>query len=298
MIPTMTWRPRLPHLSLVLSSALLASCLLDVSGQALSSAGATSASAGGGASPTGSGGEGGSSTTAVCGDGVVQGQEACDDGSDVDPNDGCHNCTIEAGYACEGQPSQCKPIEPLVVSIGPNFHKAFPADAYDGSPTSMTCVNLPVNASPGAKVHAVRIELGLQSSLVGDLVIKLVHPYPQYVTLLSRPGMVEAFDDGTGDDRGSAGLSPTFPIRFYDQAAHDAENMAAGLSQSDTVCEDAPTNGEKQCDFRPNAGAAPGGQLDDFDGLDASGDWRICVADAAGTKGGYIESVTLSVTAW
>jgi hypothetical protein len=228
----------------------------------------------------------------------VQGQEACDDESADDASDGCHDCAIEPGYTCDGQPSQCKPIEPIVVSVGPTIHRPFPADTYDGSPTSMTCVNLPVSASPDAKVRAVRIELGLQSNWVGDLVIKLVHPLPQYVTLLSRPGMGEAFDDGTGDDSGSADLSPTFPIRFYDGAAHDAEDMAEGLSQWDTVCEDTPTNGEKQCDFRPNAGKAPGGQLDDFNGLSAAGDWRICVADSAGTKGGHIESVRLSVTAW
>jgi len=34
-----------------------------------------------------------------CGDGVVTNGEECDDGN-TDPNDGCNNCTVSAGYVC------------------------------------------------------------------------------------------------------------------------------------------------------------------------------------------------------
>ncbi len=43
----------------------------------------------------------------VCGDAIIVGFEECDDGNEMG-GDGCaHDCTIEAGYVCSGQPSVC-----------------------------------------------------------------------------------------------------------------------------------------------------------------------------------------------
>jgi cysteine-rich repeat protein len=43
----------------------------------------------------------------ICGDGVVTPDENCDDGNTIS-GDGCSaNCTIEAGFACNGSPSVC-----------------------------------------------------------------------------------------------------------------------------------------------------------------------------------------------
>lgn len=44
---------------------------------------------------------------AVCGDGAIEGAEGCDDG-DVESGDGCSaTCAVEAGFACDGEPSTC-----------------------------------------------------------------------------------------------------------------------------------------------------------------------------------------------
>lgn len=44
---------------------------------------------------------------AVCGNGRFDGTESCDDGNTAN-RDGCTNqCTVEAGYTCSGEPSEC-----------------------------------------------------------------------------------------------------------------------------------------------------------------------------------------------
>ncbi|MDY0004154.1 MAG: DUF4215 domain-containing protein, partial [Polyangia bacterium] len=46
----------------------------------------------------------------VCGDGLVEGEEQCDDGNSSDL-DGCGaSCQVEAGWACEGEPSVCQRV--------------------------------------------------------------------------------------------------------------------------------------------------------------------------------------------
>ncbi len=46
----------------------------------------------------------------VCGDGLVSASEECDDGNNA-TGDGCNaGCGIEAGFACQGNPSVCDPV--------------------------------------------------------------------------------------------------------------------------------------------------------------------------------------------
>lgn len=46
----------------------------------------------------------------VCGDGIGSVLEGCDDGNVAD-GDGCsHDCAIDAGYDCTGEPSSCSPL--------------------------------------------------------------------------------------------------------------------------------------------------------------------------------------------
>lgn len=60
--------------------------------------------------------------TPICGDGFIRGEESCDDGNVVG-EDGCSaECSTEAGYTCEGEPSQCiadEPSQPDDGSVGP-----------------------------------------------------------------------------------------------------------------------------------------------------------------------------------
>lgn len=69
--------------------------------------GAGGGAAGGGAGAAGGNGSGGA--TAACGDGTIAQFEQCDDGNGS-LGDGCDtSCTVEAGFQCVGQPSQCAP---------------------------------------------------------------------------------------------------------------------------------------------------------------------------------------------
>lgn len=52
----------------------------------------------------------------ICGDGVLGGTEACDDGDDTTPGDGCTACVVDFGYTCDNlvSPSACD----LLPSLG------------------------------------------------------------------------------------------------------------------------------------------------------------------------------------
>jgi cysteine-rich repeat protein len=68
--------------------------------------GATSVGGAGGAGASGAA-NGSGGATAACGDGQISNLEQCDDGNGT-LGDGCDtSCTVEAGYQCVGQPSQC-----------------------------------------------------------------------------------------------------------------------------------------------------------------------------------------------
>lgn len=58
-------------------------------------------------------------TLGVCGNGRVENDEACDDANRTQ-GDGCDPlCQLEAGYACEGEPSECVRLDPCSESINP-----------------------------------------------------------------------------------------------------------------------------------------------------------------------------------
>lgn len=51
----------------------------------------------------------------ICGDGLIRGEETCDDANLVG-DDGCSaDCETEAGYSCDGEPSQCLAVEPTPI---------------------------------------------------------------------------------------------------------------------------------------------------------------------------------------
>ncbi len=52
------------------------------------------------------------SVYAACGDGALDGADVCDDGN-LTSGDGCSDvCAVEAGYACDGEPSSCLNYSP------------------------------------------------------------------------------------------------------------------------------------------------------------------------------------------
>ncbi len=259
-------------------------------------------------------------TTAACGDGALDAGEGCDDGN-ASVGDGCDpSCVVERGFRCSGAPSTCATTcgdgdtagreecddgrvddgdgcdatclfeTSRRVSRGPGLALAVADDAYDGSLGSMSCVDIDVRPFPLDRLTNLEVELAVRHPWVADLVIKLVGPGgAPVVTLMSRPSIDEAADDGTGRSGNDANLSPDFPIRFADDAAVSAEDVGDGVGNRN-VCER-----DGICDFAPNAGAATPGNLSRFEAGPASGTWRLCVGDGAGADVGEIDSVTLAM---
>lgn len=249
--------------------------------------------AGGEVGAGGKGGAGGSPPGVECGDGVIHAPETCDDGN-TDANDGCSaDCAIEPGFECSGAPSVCTEIPPIVVAENPGNDVIGGADAYDGSLTSMGCVDVVIGPTPYTSIQRVELEIALDCVFIGDVVIKLVHPGTQVTTVLSRPGYDEPADDGESNAGDSSNFVRSSPIRFYNGAPNDAEQMGNLLIDQAEVCED-----DNRCDYNPNHGAGPGTNLADFNGLDPEGTWRVCAGDSAGGLGVTVDAVELTVLAW
>ncbi|MEZ4383619.1 MAG: hypothetical protein R3A79_19970 [Nannocystaceae bacterium] len=165
-----------------------------------------------------------------------------------------------------------------------------PDSIYDGSIGTMACTTLEV-VDPGDNftfVNNVTLELGLNHTWLGDLVVKVISPDDVVHTVLSRPGLAEAADDG-GDCCGKgADLISTSPLMFSDAGVTDAELMGAGLNNSQFVCQD-----DALCDYFGNKGAASGGATfaESFIGAGVVGNWQVCVGDAGNNDTGSIQSV-------
>lgn len=243
--------------------------------------------ANGGATSAG-GGMGGMMQGPVCGDGQTEGAEECDD-QDTASGDGCSStCTIESGFNCDGEPSVCTPVATdQVITVGPGLNLSIPDNGYSGAINSMACATLNVPSVANNTISAVEVEVGAIHGYVGDLVFKLVSPANTVITLVSRPGGTELFDDGTELIFNSGELVASSPITFVTGAATSAEQM--GVSTS-VICLD---NGI--CDFAPNNGAAPAGNLTTLNGQSAAGAWKFCAGDSAASDAGSIDKVVLTI---
>lgn len=251
-----------------------------------------------------------------CGDGTIAASETCDDGNTRD-GDGCSaDCLhVESGFHCSGSPSMCATtcgdgiragseacdggpgctacmVDGMqVVMRGSGLALAIPDDHYDGSQGSMTCVDLVVVQYPRDRVASVEVGVGMRHTYVGDLTIKLVSPAGTVVTLVSRPGLNEARDDGSDMGGDSSELDPGFPITFVTGATTSSESMGQPINGTQAVCRNDPT-----CSFAPSHGAAPAGDLTTFATETAHGTWHFCAADGAPGDTGSIDQVVLTLT--
>ncbi|MFZ6179653.1 DUF4215 domain-containing protein [Nannocystis pusilla] len=212
---------------------------------------------------------------AACGDGLVRDDvEQCDDGN-LAPGDGCDPaCQFES----QGEDTEVV-LEDLALTI--------PSDLYDGSQSSMVCVDLAI-AKVGV-VHDVRMKIGADHPHVGDLVFKLWSPKGTVLTLLSLPGGAEAADDGMSDSTENSDIDPVWPVAFRDGGT-DAELMGHTIGIDQAVCRD-----DGVCEYAPSPGAGPGEDFGDFVGEPSGGTWRFCAGDSAFADKGTLESVTLTV---
>jgi subtilisin-like proprotein convertase family protein len=139
-------------------------------------------------------------------------------------------------------------------------------------------------------VDSVKVLLAASHTFIGDLVLKVVSPSNTVVTLMSRPGVVEATDDGVTTGGDSSNLALGFPLSFVDGGPKSAEDMGNTLANGDVVCED-----DAACVYAPAAGAATAGTLGAFVGQSAAGTWRVCAGDGLTSDTGSIDFVRLSV---
>jgi subtilisin-like proprotein convertase family protein len=131
----------------------------------------------------------------------------------------------------------------------------------------------------------------MQHSFVGDLTIKLVSPANTVVTLMSRPGVLEAADDGSGGPGDESNLTSVSPITWVTGAATSAENMGISIGDAQAVCQ-----ADGICSFNPNAGAATPGNLASFNGQAFAGTWKFCAGDSGFADLGSIDRVTLTIS--
>lgn len=159
-----------------------------------------------------------------------------------------------------------------------------PDGAYDGSLDSMACITVP--ATQG-RVVDVALDIALNHTWVGDLVFKIRSPEGTVLTIMSRPGLDEMVDDGSGCCGYSSHLVASSPVHFSDVAPTRAEDL--GLSPG-VVCQD-----DGLCSYFPFPDSGPGGGFVDFSG-ESSGEWMVCAGDALTGFTGEICDVSLEVT--
>ncbi|MEM7585159.1 MAG: hypothetical protein AAF560_17350 [Acidobacteriota bacterium] len=182
-------------------------------------------------------------------------------------------CMLFAGTVRASPPAKGDACEPLVN------------DGYDGSLESMTCLEV---AGPDLEITDVEVWIGAESTWVGDLTLKLVHPEGQVLTLMSRPGIDEPADDGSSCCGDSSDWGRGDILLFRDEAAVSAEAMGSMIGGAELVCRD-----DAVCEYAPFPDTGPGVSLADFDGLQAAGTWRVCAASSQGGDLGALCSADL-----
>jgi hypothetical protein len=159
----------------------------------------------------------------------------------------------------------------------------------DNTPTGV-CWDIAVSGAPaGATVTGISMTIAANHSWVGDLHFWLNSPDGSQLTLYHRPGVDGPAGSGFGS---SADLSSSFPLDFYDAAPTDGEQIGAGLSGTQIVCQ---ANGI--CDFNPGPDGQPG--LSDFAGFNGeavSNTWSLCASDNAAGDTGAATGATLNIT--
>ncbi|HFE46418.1 MAG TPA: hypothetical protein ENJ18_13150 [Nannocystis exedens] len=163
-------------------------------------------------------------------------------------------------------------------------------DNYDGTKGSMACASFNVVGNGIDVVGGIEVKVGIDHAWVGDLVIKVFSPDGSVITVLSRPGLAEAADDGKGVSVEGSDLSAAAPISFLMGAENDAEKMGTMLGIDEVICQV-----DGLCEYFPNAGKALPGDLGDLAGEAAPGTWQVCVGDAGSADEGMLVDAKLKV---
>jgi len=158
---------------------------------------------------------------------------------------------------------------------------AIPDDGYNGTLGSMASSAIAVSGVTGTSVINIEVDVNINHTWVGDLTIKLQSPDGDILTLVSRPGLAETADDGTG----CCGLNADWlgsTLTFTDLGAADAETM------------NVPFTGT----YYPNPGASahPTQTFASLFGGTMNGNWTLYAGDAAGGDLGTLNSWAIRIT--
>lgn len=99
-------------------------------------------------------------------------------------------------------------------TAGPGFALTVPDHGYHGTQGGMGCSTIPVASGGGGgdTTATATVQVAMDHTWVGDLTIKLFSPAGTPNALVSRPGLVEAADDGTGCCGENSNLALGFPL--------------------------------------------------------------------------------------
>ncbi len=163
---------------------------------------------------------------------------------------------------------------------------AIPDDAYDGTVGTMACMTV---VGPGGSINDMNVDIDLEHTWAGDLVIKVIAPDTTTLTLQSRAGFVEPADDGTGGFGDSSDYQAGAIINFANSGTTSAEDAGSTILGGDFIC---VTDG--LCNYSPAPGAGPGTDFTDFVGMDSTGNWQVCIGDAGGGDTGNFISAAIN----
>ncbi len=190
---------------------------------------------------------------------------------------------VFSSYAiAASKPSVTPPMAPRGGAL------AIPDDGYDGTTgaASMACLTV---AGPGGTINDMNVDIDLEHTWAGDLVIKVIAPDTTTLTLQSRAGFAEPADDGTGGFGDSSDYQAGTIINFANSGATSAEDAGSTIPGGDFIC---ATDG--LCSYSPAPGAGPGTDFTDFVGMDSTGNWQVCVGDSGGGDTGNFISAAIN----
>ncbi|MCF8258469.1 MAG: proprotein convertase P-domain-containing protein [Flavobacteriales bacterium] len=156
-------------------------------------------------------------------------------------------------------------------------------NVYNGTLGSMNSSAIPVSGVTGTSVINIEVDVNINHTWPGDLVLKLVSPDGDILTLVSRPGATETADDGIS--AGGVGTSADWlgsTVTFTDLGAADAESLTTPFTGT----------------YFPNPGASthPTQTFASLFGGTMNGNWTLYAGDRAAGDVGTLNSWAIRIS--
>lgn len=245
-----------------------------------------------GMNPDGSPDDGG--PVELCGNGQLDEGEPCD--GDLLDSASCESLGYTGGSIscladCRGRNETECTVDPVMQGTTPASPVAITDNGYDGTIASMTCLDVVIPEGTRGYVNntAFSVQLTMDHTFVGDLVLKLVAPSGHVSTLMHRPGLTSPMDNGDLSGGNGADLVSTHPVTF---ARGIGGFMSEALGTNLTAAQ-APCRDNIYCNYVGVSTVGP----DEIQREPVAGTWRVCVGDAASGDTGTVTSVALDLGA-